>query len=78
MLTPELEEADAGLAASDALAAGFFWAGFFGGAASFLPPSELVVPALAGLAAALVGMALTSAFSAHSFTFKTKQACWLK
>lgn len=54
-------------------AAGFacFCAGFLAGA-SFLPPSVLVVAAAAGLAAALAapppGIALISAFSAHSFT----------
>ena len=76
LLTPELEAAAAGLAESGALPAGLadFWAGFLGGAASFLPPSVLVVAALAGLAAALVEIAETSAFSAHSFTLRTKQS----
>jgi len=66
-LTPPEE---AGLAVS---AAGFacFCAGFLAGA-SFLPPSVLVVAVAAGLAAALAapppGIALISAFSAHSFT----------
>ena len=48
-----------------------FDAGFLAGAASFFVPSVLVVPADAGLLAALIGTALTSAFSAHSFTLKT-------
>ena len=60
-----------GFAESAALPAGLddFCAGFLAGAGSCLPPSVLVVPADAGLLAALAGMALTSAFSAHSFTF---------
>lgn len=70
-LTPE----EAGLAAP---AAGLacFCAGFLAGA-SFLAPSVLVAAAPAGLAEALAdpptaGTALTSAFSAHSFTFRMK------
>ena len=67
--------AEAGLAAP---AAGLacFCAGFLAGA-SFLAPSVLVAAAPAGLAEALAdppiaGTALTSAFSAHSFTFGKK------
>ena len=68
---------DAGLADSPALAAGLacFCAGFLAGA-SFLPPSVLVVAAAAAAAGfggpPIEGAALTSAFSAHSFTFGTK------
>ena len=75
ILTPEL--ADEGFAESVALPPGLdgFDAGFLAGAASFFVPSVLVVPADAGLLAALIGTALTSAFSAHSFTFKDNTGC---